>query len=93
MVKSASKIIISGTVQGIFFRNFAKENANKLNLKGYIRNLEDGNIEIFVEGEKDNINSLIDLLKKGPPYSQIRDVKVETRRWSGDFKEFKILSI
>lgn len=93
MVKSASKIIISGTVQGIFFRNFTRENANKLNLKGYIRNLEDGNIEIFVEGEKDNINSLIDLLKKDPPYSQIRDVKVETRRWSGDFKEFKILSI
>jgi len=93
MVKSASKIIISGTVQGIFFRNFAKENANKLNLKGYIRNLENGNIEIFVEGEKDNINSLIDLLKKGLPYSQIRDVKVETRGWSGDFKEFKILSI
>lgn len=93
MVKSASKIIISGTVQGIFFRNFTRENANKLDLKGYIRNLEDGNIEIFVEGEKDNINSLIDLLKKGPPYSQIRDVKVETRIWSGDFKEFKILSI
>lgn len=93
MVKSASKIIISGTVQGIFFRNFTRENANKLNLKGYIRNLEDGNIEIFVEGEKDNISSLIDLLKKGPPYSQIRDVKIEFRKWSGDFKEFKILSI
>lgn len=93
MVKSASKITINGTVQGIFFRNFAKENADKLNLKGFVRNLEDGDVEVFVEGEKDNIPKLIELLKKGPAYSQIRNIKVEERKWSGDLKEFKILRI
>ncbi len=93
MVKSAAKIIVSGTVQGIFFRNFTKENSDKLNLKGHIRNLEGGDMEIFVEGEKDNINSLVKLIKKGPPYSQIRNVKIEEKKWSGDLKEFKVLRI
>lgn len=91
MVKSASKIIVSGTVQGIFFKKFAKENADKLNLNGIIHGLENGDIEVIVEGEKDNIARFAEILKKGPQYSQIRNIKMEEKKWSGDLKEFKIL--
>ncbi len=91
MVKSASKIVISGTVQGLFFKNFTKENADKLNLKGFIRDLESGEIEVIAEGERENIVQLVDILRKGPAYSQIRNIKVEERKWSGDLKEFKVL--
>jgi acylphosphatase len=93
MVKSANKIIISGTVQGIFFKNFTKENANLLNLKGFVRSLDDGNTEVYVEGEKENITKIIEILNKGPAHSQIRNIKIEERKWSGDLKEFKILRI
>jgi acylphosphatase len=93
MVKSASKIKVNGTVQGIFFKNFTKEHADKLKLRGFVRSLEDGDLEVFVEGEKENIAKLIEILKQGPQHSQIRNIKTEERKWSGDLKEFKILRI
>ncbi len=91
MVKSASKIVVSGTVQGLFFKNFTKEHADKLKLKGFVRGLESGDIEVIVEGDKENISQLVEILRKGPQYSQIRNIKVEERKWSGDLKEFKVL--
>lgn len=90
-MKFAAKIIVNGTVQGVFFRNFCKEKADALNLKGHVRNLEDSNVEIVVEGEKDNVLKLVEKLKEGPKYSQIRNVSVEEKSWSGDLKEFKVL--
>jgi len=93
MVKSALKITISGTIQGLFFKNFAKENADKLNLRGFIRCLENGDLEVFIEGEKDNVARFVEILKTGQQYSQIRNIKTEERKWSGDLKEFKVLRI
>ena len=45
------KIVISGVVQGVFFRKFVKENADELEVKGFVRNLDDGKVEIVIEGE------------------------------------------
>jgi len=92
MVKKAAKLVVQGTVQGVFFRQFVKDNADDLKLKGFVRNLEDSNIEIVVEGEPEQIDRLIGFVKKGPGHAQIRGVKVEERKvGKGDFKEFKIL--
>ena len=46
-MKKSIRLYISGIVQGIFFRNFVKENAERYNVKGFVRNLEDGRVEIF----------------------------------------------
>jgi acylphosphatase len=92
MVKSGIKIKIKGAVQGVFFRKFTKEKADLLGLKGYTINLESGEIEIYAEGEKDNLEKLLNHLKKGPSHAQIRDVKIEEKKWSGEFKDFKVLS-
>lgn len=91
MVKSALKIIVSGTVQGVLFRQFTKDNADKLNLKGFVRNLEEGDLEVFIEGEKDNIDKILEIIRKGTPHSQIRNLKTEERNWTGEFKDFKVL--
>ena len=91
MVKGAAKFTVKGTVQGIFFRGFCKENADKLNLKGHVRNISTGDVEVLVEGEKENIESYFNLLKEWPKHSQIRSVEVEQKKWSGDLKEFKVL--
>ncbi len=80
-----------GTVQGVFFRQFVKEGADELKLKGFCRNLESGDVEIVVEGEDDAIERLRARVRVGPKHAQIRDVVVEERKWSGDFGEFKIL--
>ncbi|MEM4181781.1 MAG: acylphosphatase [Candidatus Pacearchaeota archaeon] len=91
-MKIAAKIIVSGTVQGVFYRKFIKENADKLGLKGFVRNLENGDVEIFVEGEKEKIKELLEEAKKGPKYSLVKNVSIEEKKWTGEFKEFKILS-
>ena len=90
-MKKAVRLIVQGTVQGIFFRQFVKEHADNLKLKGFTRNLDCGNVEIIVEGENDAIERFAGFARKGPEHAQIRHVQIEERKWSGDFKEFKIL--
>lgn len=91
IMKKACRFLVQGTVQGIFFRQFVKEHADNLKLKGFVRNLDDGNVEVVVEGEAENIGRLNEFLKTGPVHAQIRNVKIEEKKWSGDFEEFKIL--
>jgi len=90
-MKKAAKIVVKGTVQGIFFRQFVKGHADKLRLTGFVRNLESGDVEIIAEGDGDQIERLVRFVEKGPEHSQIRHVGVEERKWSGEFKEFKVL--
>lgn len=90
-MKKAARFTIQGTVQGVFFRKFVKDQADNLKLTGFVRNLETGEVEVFVEGEQVQIERILPLLKKGPSHAQIRNVKIEEKKWSGEFKEFKIL--
>ena len=91
-MKKAVRLYIEGTVQGVFFRQFIKENAERQNLRGFVRNLENGKVEVFIEGDNDNIDKMIELCRKGPKHSQIRDVEIKEEKFQ-DFKEFKLLHI
>lgn len=91
-MKKSVRLYITGTVQGVFFRAFIKENAERLNIKGFVRNLEDGRIEIFLEGDAGDVNKMMDLCKKGPKHAQIRKVEEKQERFQG-FKTFKVLHI
>jgi acylphosphatase len=91
-MKKAVRLYINGTVQGVFFRAFIKENAERNNVKGFSRNLEDGRIEVFIEGEPDNVNKVVELCKKGPRHAQIRSVDIKAEKFQ-DFKTFKVLHI
>lgn len=91
-MKKSVRIYITGTVQGVFFRMFIKENAERYNIKGFVRNLEDGRIEVFLEGNSNEVNKMIELCKKGPKHAQIRNVEIKTERFQG-FRVFKMLHI
>jgi acylphosphatase len=91
-MKKSVRVYITGTVQGIFFRMFVKQNAEKLDLKGFVRNLEDGRVEIFLEGDSKNVIKMIELCKKGPKHSQIRNIEIKEEKFQ-DLKTFKILHI
>ncbi len=91
-MKKSVRLYINGTVQGVFFRAFVKENAERYNVKGFVRNLEDGKIEVFLEGDATNVNIIIELCKKGPKHAQIRNVEIKPERFQ-DFKVFKVLHI
>ncbi len=91
-MKKAVRLYIEGTVQGVFFRGFIKENAERHNVKGFVRNLEDGRVEVFLEGDIENVDKMIELCTSGPKHSQIRNVEMKDERFQ-DFKEFKVLHI
>ncbi len=91
-MKKSVRLYIDGTVQGVFFRRFIKENAERYNVKGFTRNLEDGRIEVFLEGNIDEVKKMIALCEKGPRHSQIRNVKIKPERFQ-DLKNFKVLHI
>jgi acylphosphatase len=86
------KIFISGSVQGVFFRKFIEEKARKLMLKGFVRNSDDGRVEVVVEGNDSFVNGMIDVCKEGPAQAQISGVEVQELKHHG-FDEFKILSV
>jgi len=91
-MKKAVRLYINGTVQGVFFRAFIKENAERYNVKGFVRNLEDGRLEVFLEGNSEEVNKMVELCKKGPKHSMIRKVEEKSERFQ-DFKTFKVLHI
>jgi len=86
------RIIIKGTVQGIFFRKFIEEKANELGVRGYCRNLDNGAVEVVIEGRDEKVNELVQECKKGPKQAQIMDVQVEELKHQGleGFKIFKM---
>lgn len=91
-MKKSIRLYVSGIIQGIFYRAFIKENAEKLNLKGFVRNLEDGRVEIFIEGNPNDVRKMIEVAKKGPRHSEIKNVEEKKEKFQ-DLKSFKVLHI
>ena len=90
-MKKSIKVTMSGLVQGISFRQFCKENADKFGLKGFVRNLENGNVEVVAEGDHEALEKLTQVLKQGPKHSEVKNINLEEKPWQGQFKEFKVL--
>lgn len=91
-MKKSVRLYIDGTVQGVFFRRFVKEKAEKRDLRGFARNLEDGKVEVFLEGDNTKVDEMIEVCKKGPKHAQIRNVEIKPEKFQ-DFRQFKILEI
>ena len=89
-MKKSIRVYITGTVQGVFFRGFIKENAERYNVKGFVRNLEDGRIEIFLEGHVNDVNKMAEICGKWPKHSIIEKVETKPETFQS-LKNFKIL--
>jgi len=83
-------ITIYGRVQGVFFRDGVKREADKLNLVGWTRNTPEGTVEVLAEGEEENLKKLLDYCKEGPKFAKVEEVKVKWSEASGEFNEFMI---
>lgn len=75
MLKKKLHVIISGRVQGVFFRVYTKEKAEALNLSGWIRNLSNGQVEAVFEGNKKNLDEMLTWCYKGSPLSNVEKVE------------------
>lgn len=83
-------LIISGMVQGVWFRHNTNKVANKLGLKGFVRNLPNGNVEVAAEGDEDKLKELIEFCKRGPIGAHVENVKIEYEKPKNEFKTFSI---
>jgi len=82
-------LIVSGNVQGVFFRSNTRDKATELGLKGYAKNLANGNVEIVVQGDESKINELVEFIKSGPGVSKVENVQI-THKDSENFESFEI---
>ena len=82
---------VYGRVQGVFFRYFVRNIARNLGLKGYVCNLPSGDaVEVQAEGEKQQLEKLIEQLKIGPPGARVKRVEINWPDYSGQFTTFGI---
>lgn len=89
-MKERAHIIVSGRVQGVFFRDHTQRWANSLGLTGWVKNLIDGRVEVLVEGEREKIDNLIDRINEGPPFAHVKNVQITWEKYKKDFSDFRI---
>ncbi len=85
----ARRYFISGIVQGVGYRFFVEKVAHKLGIKGYVKNLWDGRVEVFAQAEEDILKELEAKLKIGPPASEVENIEIIEEQLQ-DFKDFRI---
>ncbi len=82
---------VYGRVQGVYFRYFVQNVARRLSLRGYVRNLASGDaVEVQAEGEKPQLDKLLEQLKAGPPGARVKRVEIDWSDYSGQFTNFNI---
>ncbi len=92
MRKKRIRLLISGRVQRVFFRDSAKRKALALGICGWVKNREDGGVEILIEGEDRIIDDMINWSKKGPVLARVDGIEIIEEGYSGEFKDFKIIN-
>jgi acylphosphatase len=83
--------LITGLVQGVFFRREITDLARRLRITGWVRNLSDGRVEALAEGERTQLDSLIRFCNVGPRGAIVRGVEVEWSDYKGEFRGFRIV--
>ena len=83
-------LLITGRVQGVWYRANTQKKAKALDLKGWVKNLPNGQVEAIFEGEKEKIDQIIEWCKKGPSFARVDGVKIEWETPVGKFNTFTI---
>jgi acylphosphatase len=89
-METRAVVIFRGRVQGVYFRANCAEKAESLGLRGYVRNLPDGNVEAVFEGDRPGIEACIEWNKISQPYARVVAVAVTWHEPKGDFRGFHV---
>ncbi len=89
--KTRVYVLISGKVQGVFFRESTRKKALSLDLTGWVRNLSDSRVEAVFEGEKEKIERMIFWIKKGPRFSRVENIEVKEEKYLDEFESFRVV--
>jgi acylphosphatase len=88
--RAALHAVVSGIVQGVFYRGFVLREATRLGLCGRVRNLTDGRVEVEAEGERQELERLVRRLRRGPPSADVSDVTTEWTDYGHEYEDFRV---
>lgn len=83
-------LIIKGRVQGVFYRHNTKKKAIELNLKGYVKNLDNSNVEVIVEGQENNLKIFLDWCWQGSSFSKVENIEIKWENSKDEYSEFTV---
>lgn len=84
------EVVVTGRVQGVFYRATAVERAAELGLTGWVRNREDGAVELVAEGPEPAVAAFLAWCREGPPGARVEDVRAERSAPRGDLRGFRV---
>ena len=91
MKQQRVRLLVSGKVQGVFFRQALKVIAKNNNVLGWVRNLKDGHVEAVLEGDNKSVNSVVEWTSIGPANSHVDYVEVINEEFKNEFSTFEVL--
>ena len=89
-MKSSVHVLISGQVQGVWFRSSTRQKAEELGLTGWVRNTSDGDVEAVFEGEEEIVKRMVDWCHRGPPLAKVENVEVKKQSPTNGFNCFSV---
>jgi acylphosphatase len=85
------RLIIEGRVQGVWFRDSTRRKAKELGVYGWVKNRDDGGVEVLAEGSAEGVDQLITWCHNGPPQAIVRSVEETREEWTGEFDSFGVV--
>ncbi|MBI5406923.1 MAG: acylphosphatase [Nitrospirae bacterium] len=89
-MKTRVHLYISGRVQGVFFRDSARQTAHSAGVTGFVKNLRDSRVEVVAEGEDEAIKKLVQWCHSGPPAANVESVEIHYEPYNGEFFIFEV---
>ena len=89
-MKKNVHVLISGRVQGVWYRASTKQKAEYLGITGWVKNTKDGSVEAIFEGEEEKIDEMIKWCYKGPPLAKVNNIDIKNNQQIIGFEEFSI---
>jgi len=90
MTQKTIHAIVEGKVQGVFFRAYTRDEAERLGLSGWVRNRPDGSVEALISGDARNVDRMLEWLETGSPMSQVSRVIIKSGQQPSEVKDFFI---
>ena len=88
--KARAHVKIRGRVQGVFFRMETRRAAQGYGVCGWVRNRSDGSVEAVFEGDRTQVDAVVQWCRQGPPHARVTAVNVDWQQYTGEFSEFEI---
>ncbi len=85
-----AKVVIHGIVQGVFFRASTRDEAIRIGVGGWVRNLSDGTVQALFEGEKKKVEQILGWCHKGPHGARVDKVEISWEPYKGEYQLFDI---